>query len=299
MDNPRTDPLQNRAIVVTGATSGIGLAVAQQLAARGAFVLGVGRSAERCQEARRQVLATSPEAQVDYLLADLSLQSQVRRLAADIREKLAGQGRNGLDGLINNAGLFTYWMTLTAEGFEMQWAVNHLCPFLLTCELLPQLRAAGRARVITVSSGSHRAARLDWNDIQLRRRYNGLRAYGQTKLANILFTLELNRRLGPDSTVRAFAANPGLVNTNIAMKDNPGLVRWIWGWRKKGGITPEESARGLVFLASDPSLDNAADIYWKHGVPQTPSPRALDAESARRLWEISAQMCGIAGELPQ
>lgn len=299
MNDSLNDSLQNKTIVVTGATSGIGLAAAQQLAARGAFVIGVGRSAERCQEARRQVLAACPEAQVDFCLADLSLQGQVRRLARDIRETLAGQGRSGLDGLINNAGLFTYWLALTAEGFEMQWAVNHLSAFLLTYELLPLLRSAGRARVVTVSSGSHRGARLHWDDIQLRRRYNGLRAYGQTKLANILFTLELNRRLGPGSTVQAFAADPGLVNTNIGMKGNPGLVRWIWGWRKKGGISPEESARGLVFLVSDPSIESATDIHWKHGVPVAPSPRALDAESARRLWELSAQMCGIDGELPQ
>ncbi len=278
--------LAGKNFLVTGATSGIGLAAAEQLARRGATVIGVGRSAERCAAAEAKLRSAGGQARC--LVADLSLQAEVRRLAEAVRSQVAA-----LDGLINNAGTFTWRRTLTAEGFETQWAVNHLAPFLLTLSLLPLLRAAPAARVVTVSSGSHYHTRLRWGDLQLRRGYNGLRAYKQTKLCNVLFTAELNRRLGADSSVRAFAADPGLVFTEMGFKGNPWLVRFIWGWRRRGGITPEESARGVVFLATEASIQNAEEIYWKHSAVKAPNPRALDPGAARRLWEVSEGMCGI------
>lgn len=278
--------LINKTFLVTGATSGIGLATAEQLARRGATVLGVGRSAERCTAAEEKLRSAGGQAR--FLVADLSLQAEVRRLAEIVRSQVTA-----LDGLVNNAGTFVWRRTLTPEGFEMQWAVNHLAPFLLTLRLLPLLQAAPSARVVTVSSGSHYHTRLRWGDLQLRRGYNGLRAYKQTKLCNVLFTAELNRRLGADSPVRAFAADPGLVFTEMGFKGNPLLVRFIWGWRRKGGVTPEESARGVVFLATEPSIQDAKEIYWKHGAVKAPNPYALDPETARRLWEVSEGMCGI------
>jgi NAD(P)-dependent dehydrogenase (short-subunit alcohol dehydrogenase family) len=285
--------LKDKTFVLTGATSGIGFAAAQLLAERGAFLIGVGRSAERCAQAESQLRSAHPQAHVEYCMADLSMQEQVRKLAVDIRAKLMAQQLKSLDGLINNAGTFTYWMTLTPEGFEMQWAVNHLAPFLLTHELLPLLQAAPAARVVTVSSGSHYNTRLKWNDIQLRRGYNCLLAYKQTKLANVLFTAELNRRLGSKSTLRAFAADPGLVFTEMGFKGNPGLVRWIWDRRRRGGVTPEESARGVVYVAVEPSIQNSPEIYWKDSRPKAPNRYALDEDVARRLWNLSEQMCGI------
>jgi NAD(P)-dependent dehydrogenase (short-subunit alcohol dehydrogenase family) len=233
---------------------------------------------------------------VAYCIADLSIQQQIRVLAQQIRKQLTDWGLSSLDGLINNAGTFTFWQTLTAEGFEMQWAVNYLAGFLLTHELLPLLKAAPWARVVTVSSGSHYGMKLQWDDIQMRRRYRPLRAYRQSKLANVLFTAELNRRLGPDATVRAFAADPGLVNTKIGSKGNPALVRWIWDSRSKRGLLPEESAQGVVFLATKPSIQSSTEIYWKHSQPKPPDPYTLDVGAARRLWSLSAQMCGIQPE---
>jgi retinol dehydrogenase 12 len=285
--------LKEKTYVLTGATSGIGLAAATLLAERGAFLIGVGRSAERCSKVESQLRSAFPQAQVEYCVADLSLQEQVRRLADDIRARLQDRHQNSLDGLINNAGTFTYWMTLTPEGFEMQWALNHLAPFLLTHELLPLLLAAPAARVVTVSSGSHYNTRLKWNDIQLRRGYNCLLAYKQTKLANVLFTAELNRRLGSQSTLHAFAADPGLVFTEMGFKGNPALARWIWALRRRSGVTPQESARGVVFLAMEHTIQNSPEIYWKDGHPKAPNPYALDKDAARRLWELSEQMCGI------
>ncbi len=290
--------LSDKTFVVTGATSGIGLAVAEILTRQGAWVIGVGRSAERCREAEQKLRFINPNAGAVYCIADLSLQSHVRRLAGEIHGLVMNSGRGCIDGLVNNAGTFTYWLTLTPEGFETQWAVNHLAPFLLTHSLLPLLKAAPMGRVVTVSSDSHFGARLKWEDIQLRRRYNGLRAYGQTKLANVLFTLQLNRILGEGASVRAFAADPGLVKTDIGLKGNPGLVRWIWARRRSGGVTPQESAKGIAYLVTEPSIEFSPEIYWKDSAPKKASKQALNRDSALRLWALSEQMCGISQENP-
>ena len=280
--------------MVTGATSGIGLAAAGQLCGAGASVIGVGRSAERCAIAETRIRAAHLEAKIHYLVTDLALQANVRELAQRVRDELSARKIASLDGLINDAGTFTYYQTITSEGFEMQWAVNHLAPFLLTHELLPVLAASASARVVTVSSGSHYNTRLRWNDLQLRRGYNGLLAYKQTKLCNVYFTAELRRKLGQGSSIRAFAADPGLVFTEMGFKGNPVLARWVWGWRRRAGISPEESAGGVVFLATEPSIQDSAEVYWKHSQPKAPNPRALDLEEGQRLWKISEQMCGLS-----
>jgi len=282
-----------KVFVITGATAGIGLAAAEQLAGMGAYVFGVGRSLERCDRARDFILKAHPFAEVRYLRADLALQNHVRDLAERIRVEFASQHLVFLDGLINDAGTFTWNRQETVEGFERQWAVNHLAPFLLTHELLPFLAAAPMARVVNVSSGSHYHTRLNWNDLQLKHGYNGMRAYKQTKLCNVLFTAELRRRLGPVSSVRAFAADPGLVHTELGIKGNPGLVRWFWRWWSKRGLPPEESAKGIVFLATAASITDRPELYWKHSQPKDPDPAALNPEAAHRLWEISAEMCGV------
>ncbi len=289
-----TFSVMGKTIVVTGATSGIGLATTEALVRQGAHVIGVGRSAQRCRAAEQNLAAIHSDAgSVAYCTADLTLQSEVHRLADEIRSIIARRGRAALDGLVNNAGTFTYWLVLTSEGFETQWAVNYLAPFLLTLELLPLLQAAPAGRVVTTSSESHVHTVLNWNDIQLRRRYNGLRAYSQTKLADVLFTAELNRRLGADSTVRAFAADPGLVKTDIGLKGTPALVQWIWERRRAGGISPEEAARGIVFLLGEPSIQNSHAVYWRHGKPRMPSRQAQDRSAAQRLWVLSEHMVGI------
>jgi retinol dehydrogenase-12 len=283
-----------KTIVVTGATSGIGLAAAEQLTRAGVTVIGIGRSEERCRAAEHKLRALQPSGSARYLLADLSKQSEVGVAAEKVREVLAGEGKQELDGLLNNAGGFSFRLTITPEGFEYLWALNYLAPYLLTRRLLPLLQAAPAARVVTVSSGTHYGSRLDWNDLESRRRYNGLRAYGRTKLAVVLFTAELNRRFGENSTVRAFAADPGLVNTGIGAKGTPALVGWLWRLWSAHGLTPEETAKGIVKLLLDPSVQKSVGIHWKHGKPVDPDPAALDGESAKRLWKISEEMCGTA-----
>ncbi len=289
MDNSTSQ----RTVVITGATSGIGLAAARLLLQTGYSVIGVGRSAARCQEHEQELSQlAAPGACVKFLCGDLALQSEVLRVAREVQRTLGHWGFTSLDVLINNAATVPFWQTLTPEGFDMQWAVNHLAPFLLTLELLPLLKAAPAGRVVTVSSGSHYHTKLNWDDIQLRRHYNPLRAYNQTKLANVLFTLELDRRLRSDSRARAFAADPGLVNTEIGLKSNSFIARWAWDLRRRGGIPPEKSAQGIVYLATEPSVQQANDLYWQHGRPKAPSSYALNAEAAGQLWRLSSQMCG-------
>ena len=284
-------PVHHKTVVVTGATSGIGYAATGLLLQQGCSVIGIGRSAERCRNVIAQM--DGRPGRLEMLVADLSLQSDVRHVAQLVRSALADLDRPCLDVLINNAATVPFWQTLTPEGFDMQWAVNHLAPFLLTWELLPLLRTAPAGRVITVSSGSHYGAKLNWADIQLRRHYNPLRAYEQSKLANVLFTVELDRRLRIDSPTRAFAADPGLVNTDIGLKSNSFIARWAWNLRRKGGITAEESARGLVYLALEPSVQAAESIYWKDCKPKAASTYAMNMEAAGQLWKLSSQMCGL------
>lgn len=279
--------------LVTGATSGIGKAIAEQLAKGNAFVVGVGRSPFRCKQTEDELANRFPSARVKYLTAELSLQSEVRHLADMVQEVLRKENIRGLEGLINNAGTFAWSRELTREGFELQWAVNHLASFLLTNELMPLLQSMPSARVVTVSSNSHYHTRMRWNDLQMRYFYNGLLAYKQSKLCNVLFTAELRRRLGKDATVRAFAADPGLVLTDMGLKDTHWIVRKFWSYHRRAGISAEEAARGIVFLATEQSIEKSQAIYWKHGTPQQPNPRALDLKAGANLWEISAQMCDL------
>ncbi len=285
--------MEGKTVVITGFTSGIGLATAKLLAGYGAYIIGTGRNESRCQQAESIIKSAFPESAVSYLVADLSSLKQVRELAGNIKKLAEEKNGGSIDVLINNAGTFSSWYVSTPEGFELQFAVNHLAPFLLTHELLPLLQKAPAGRIITVSSGSHYRTRIHWKDIMLRKHYNCLLAYKQSKLANVLFTVELNRRLGRDSKVRAFAVDPGLVNTDIGLKGTTGIARWIWKKRSKNGVPPERAARSIAFLAGEPSIQDRTEVYWKDCKPVRPSRYSQKPEAAIRLWELSEKMCGI------
>lgn len=285
--------LSQKTVVITGATSGIGFETAGIMAGSGAYVIAVGRSAGRCRQARDAIIEAYPCAKVEFITADLSSQRQVREAASEIRQMAAGQGNGYIDILINNAGTFSGWYISTPEGLELQWAVNHLAPFLLTAELLPLLKAAPQGHIITVSSGSHYRTCIHWKDVLMRKHYNCLGAYKQSKLANVLFTRELNRRLGQDSTVQAFAVDPGLVNTDMGSKGTAGLARYIWDRRRKKGVSPQAAASDIVYLASGPSVDISEGIYWKNRRAVNPSRYSRREDAALRLWELSEKMCGI------
>jgi NAD(P)-dependent dehydrogenase (short-subunit alcohol dehydrogenase family) len=290
--------LQGKTVVVTGATSGIGLQAAIDFAHLGARVIGVGRDPKRCIAARQQVLIKTPGSQIEYLLADLSVQSQVRQLAVEIKQVLKRWGQTHLDILINNAGIYSGRRVITEDGVERTMAVNYYAPFLLTYELMPLLVASPEAKVLTVSSGSHyhtniHVARMDHPLI-----YFGLWAYKVSKLCNVLFTLEFNRRL-PRLNVRAFAVDPGLVNTDIALKGTDPISQFVWKIRKNSGTLPEVPVKTMLHLCQKPSGENADEYYWKDSLPKAPSRVAQDPDLARQLWERSCKICALSDWLSQ
>jgi len=287
--------LSGKTAVVTGATAGIGLQAVTALAGQGAFVIGVGRDPQRCLKAEASIRAVCPQAQVLYLLADLSKLDQVRTLAASVRQELHSRRLPVLDILVNNAGTYSARYSRTADGLELTLAVNHFAAFLLTRELLSLLTAASSGRIITVSSGSHFGAFIDLKRLNRPLIYNGLWAYKVSKLANVLFSLELNSRLRLAGTpARAFALDPGLVNTEIGLKTGDRLSALVWKYRRRRGASPEVPAKMILYLASQAALPD--DLYWRDCRPKTPSWQAQRPDLARQLWEISSQLCAIQAE---
>ncbi len=276
--------------VVTGATSGIGFEVACQLAAAGHTVYGIGRDADRCREAEAALRSAAPGAEARFFAADLSTLRNVREVASAIAAALPG-GR--LDRLIHNAAAVYNWYIATEDGYELQFAVNYLAAFLLTRELFPGLLKSEEARVITVSSGSHRKCDIQWQDPMFRKRYGALKAYKQSKLALVLFTLELNRRLAGRSPVRAIGIEPGLVDTALGEKHTGGLVRLYWRRHRKKGIGPAASAAHVVRMATAPAALVPGE-YWRLDHQTEPSPEAKSVESAGRLWRLSEKLCGVS-----
>lgn len=274
--------MMGRVCVVTGATSGIGQATAAELVRRGATVVLVARSRERAERTREAVMPPGARGRVGVVLADLSVQAQVRQAAAEILERWPA-----VHVLVNNAAVHTPRRQETPDGMELQLAVNHLAPFLLTNLLLDRLRASAPARVVTVSSGAHRYARLRWDDLGMRGRYQGLLQYSNTKLCNILFTRELARRV-PAAEVTANTMHPGVVGTALLFN----------GWAplrllKPFIRTPEQGARTAVHLAAAPEVAGVTGAYFRDERPARPWPAALDDEAARRLWEISGEMTAV------
>ena len=257
--------MKGRSVLVTGATGGIGLETARELARRGADVTVLGRNPEKTARVAQEVGAAGT------LIADLGDMAQVRQVAAEFRDRV---GR--LDVLVNNAGAFYTERQETREGTELTWALNHLAPFLLTRELLPLLRAGNAPRVVTVSSGAHVMGRIRFDDPEFRRSYRGWAAYSQSKLANILFTRELARR---ESWLQANTLHPGFVSTGFG-QDNP-----MFSWVSRLGLTPEEGAQTSIHLAADPIL--VSGRYFVESRETLPAPQALDDGAALRLWRLS------------
>lgn len=279
--------MNGRVCLVTGATSGIGKAAAEELARLGATVVVAGRNDEKCAATVDQIRQTTGSRSIEYLLADLSSQSGVRRLAQEFQGKYAS-----LDVLVNNAGAIMLSRRHSVDNIELTFALNHLAYFLLTNLLMDRLRVSPAARVVNVSSGAHQGARIDFDDLQGRRRYNGLRAYGRSKLANLLFTYELARRL-EGTSVTANALHPGLVGTNLLA--NNGLIgpvlKFFLGLR---GISPKEGARTVVYLASSPEVAGVTGQYYVKQKPVQSSSASYDTGAAQRLWEVSAELTGLS-----
>jgi retinol dehydrogenase 12 len=275
--------------VVTGATSGIGKAAATALARMGATVVMVGRDRGRTEAAAAQIAAVSaspPRAEI----ADLSSLEQVRGLAG----RLAGLER--IDVLINNAGLVLGRRRITPDGLEHVFALNHLAPFLLTNLLLPKLTESAPARVVTVTSDAHSAAHLDLRDPNLEHGWESWRSYANSKLANILFTRELARRLD-GTAVTANCAHPGVVRTGFGRESRP-LLKLGITIARPFMLSPERGADTIVYLASSPDVAGQTGGYYVKRRRREPSAAARDDTLARELWELSEKMTGLAPARP-
>ena len=274
--------------VITGASSGIGLAALAELTQKGFRVIGIGRDQTRCEQVKQKILSDQPNASITFLCADLMQQREVERVATEISQILAEENENKLEVLINNAGCVRSWYTTTEEGYEQQFALNHLASFLLTYRLLPQLKRA-EGRVIMTGSESHKHMRMHWNDVMLTRGYNPLTAYKQSKLANILFAKGLNERYLGDG-ITSYVVDPGLVCTEIGCKNTGGLVDWIWNKRKKHGVAPEIPAKTYAYLSDTKPAPR--ELYYHLCKPNSYSAQ-VTRENANKLFALSEKLCGI------
>lgn len=275
-----------KVVLITGGTSGIGKAAATALAGMGATVVITGRNEERGKRALQEIREESGNDGVELILADLTVQDEVRRLAEELRER-----HNQLEVLVNNAGLVLSERTETPDGIETQLAINHLAPFLLTNLLLDLLKESAPSRIVTVSSDAHRWAKIDLDDLQSRKRYRGMQVYGKTKLANIMFTYELAERL-EGTGVTANCMHPGGVNTNFG-NNQGGPMNLLFRLFKPFMRSPEQGADTLIYLASSPEVEGMTGKYLADRKVKAASDVAYDETTRKRLWEASEELTGL------
>jgi NAD(P)-dependent dehydrogenase (short-subunit alcohol dehydrogenase family) len=279
--------LTGKVCLISGATAGIGAVTAQALAGRGATVVVVGRNPEKSRAVANQIRQKTHNPNVDCLLADLSVQQQVRHLAETFKSRY-----DRLDILINNAGAVFFKRHETPDGLERTFALNHLNYFLLTNLLLDRLQASAPARIINVSSAAHYAATISFNNLQYRRWYfGGWPAYAQSKLANILFTYELARRLEGTGVI-ANTLHPGLVATNFGA--NNGWVGRLFRLAMNPiSVSPTTGAQTMIYLATSPQVEGITGKYFDGDRPFRSSRASYNETTARRLWEISEELTGL------
>jgi NAD(P)-dependent dehydrogenase (short-subunit alcohol dehydrogenase family) len=282
--------MQGKTVLVTGANQGIGKATAVALAGKGARVVLVARNADKGRAALADVEAAAPGRGAELIVADLSLQSEVRRAAAEFRSRHAR-----LDVLVNNAGVFVPERHETLEGFEETFAVNHLAPFLLTSELLDLLKASAPSRIVTVSSEAHRGARMRWDDLQFARHpYRGFKAYGQSKLANILFTYELARRLH-GTGVTANTLHPGVIASGFG-QTYPSALSLFVKLARPFLLSNEQGAVTSIHLASSPEVEGITGEYFVKCKPARSNTVSYDEASQRKLWALSMELVKARAE---
>lgn len=289
-DPADSDPMAGTTGLVTGATSGIGLVTARELARRGATVILVGRDPEKGASTVEAIRRATGNPEVTFLRADLSSQAEIRRLAGEVRGRFPT-----LKVLVNNAGGMFARRRESVDGIEMNLALNHLAYFLLTDLLIETLIRNAPARVISVSSDAHQwVDGFDFDDPQSRGRYRVFRAYGQSKLANLLFSAELARRL-EGTGVTSNALHPGFVATNIFAGNGP-IGWWLRLMAKAVATSPERGARTSIYLATAPEVERTSGRYFIDAKEAEPAPAARDPEAARRLWDLSAEWTrGVTG----
>jgi retinol dehydrogenase 14 len=285
-------PMAGRTCLVTGATSGIGKATAAGLARLGADLVLVARDPARGRTTAAELQAATGHARVEVLVADLSSQASVRQLAEEVK-----RGQPRLHVLVNNAG--GYWATrhTTVDGLELTFALNHLAYFLLTNLLLDLLRASAPTRIVNVSSSAQALGDIHFDDLQFEGRYRGQAAYNQSKLANVLFTYELARRLdGTGVTVNCLA--PGVTRTNFGREDSGPVMRLLTPLGRPFMRSPEQGADTAVWLASSPEVAGISGRYYARRKARRSSRRSYDRELAGRLWRVSEGLTGWSSDRP-
>ncbi|MEU1839511.1 SDR family NAD(P)-dependent oxidoreductase [Micromonospora chersina] len=280
--------MAGRTVLITGGTGGIGRATAEGLARLGARVAITGRDLARAQAVAAQIAAAAGNPAVDAYAGDLSSQAEVRRLAGEV---LAAYPR--VDVLVNNVGGYWAHRHVTADGLERTFALNHLAPFLLTNLLLGRLIASAPARVVTVSSGAQAMGRIDFDDLQGQRRYSGQRAYNQSKLANVMFTYELARRLAGVG-VTATVLHPGVVRTAFGAEDQSAFFSLMSTVVRPFMKTPAQGAETPIHLASSPEVEGVTGQYYADRRPRRSGKTSYDTTVAARLWQVSAELTGLA-----
>ncbi len=275
-------------VVITGASRGVGRTAALALAQKGASLSLVVRDRARGEDVAREIRAVSGAGAVDVFVADLSLMSEVRRVAGEI-----AAAHPIIDVLVNNAGAIFGERGLTSEGLEQTFATNHVAYFLLTRLLLPTLEAAPRARVVVVASEAHRGARgVDWDDLRRERGYRGLPVYCESKLMNILFAAELARRL-EGTRVTSNSLHPGTVASNFGLDSGGFWIKLFYRWFRMFLTDEAKGARTTVHVASAPEVAEVTGKYFASCKVRTPSRAARDAEAARRLWKLTSELTGL------
>jgi NAD(P)-dependent dehydrogenase (short-subunit alcohol dehydrogenase family) len=280
--------MQKKVVLVTGGTNGIGLVTARELARMDGQVTIIGRNPVKCSEAVEHIQVQTGQT-VAAIVADLSTLAGIRH-AADVFKET----HQALHVLVNNAGGMFTRRRLTPDCFEYTFALNHLNYFLLTSLLLDLLKASAPARIINVSSNAHERARIDFDNLQGEKHYDGLKAYGQSKLANLLFTYELARRLeGIGVTVNA--VHPGFVATGFARNNGPIYNVGTWMAGRLFGRTPERGAQTSIYLASSPEVEGLSGKYFVDCRPAESKPQSHDRLVAEKLWQVSEELIARAG----
>jgi NAD(P)-dependent dehydrogenase (short-subunit alcohol dehydrogenase family) len=277
--------MSGRICVITGATRGIGRATAEGLARLGAIVVMLARRPAEGAKVAEEIAAKSPVPPV-VIPADLASQQSIREAVTEL-----GRLYPQVHVLVNNAGVYTRERQLSVDGIELQWAVNHLAYFLLANLLLDQLRAGSPSRIVNVASAAHAGAHIEFSDLEGQRAYRGGRAYSQSKLANILFTYELARRLA-GSGITVNCLHPGVIATQL-LADYMGVPLAGRAPASTFGAKPAEGAETVIYLASSPEVEGVSGKYFENRRPIHSSRESYDEVTARRLWTISAQMTGL------
>jgi len=278
-----------KSCIVTGANAGLGYWTSMELAKLGWTIFMLCRSEEKGKVAKNEIALETSNSNIHVIVVELSSLKSISKAVEAIRSKTSK-----IDVLINNAATVSSKRLLTERGVELQFAINHLAPFYLTHLTIPLLIKSKDPRVVNISSNNHKRGKIHFQDITLRNRYQILKAYDQSKLANVLFTYELDRQLKKrDMNISTYCVDPGHINTKIGLKNTSMLHALAWWLRSKQGVTPREGAKCQIFTASSEKIYKQSGQFWKNCKPTKSSPLSYDQKTAKKLWELSLKLCEI------